>query len=201
MIVYVETNFVLELAFLQEESEVCSAIVELSETAQIDLIIPAYSLVEPYEALVRRSRRRRELSTRISEETRELSRSKPYNEITERARDITSVFINSGEEEKRRFEITLARILNCAEVVPLDSTIITDSISAQASFSLSPQDAIVYISVLNHLDQSPSGLKCFLNKNTKDFLNPDVLSRLESHECRLIPRFAQGLEYIRTDIG
>lgn len=201
MIVYVETNFVLELAFLQEESEVCSAIVELSETGQIDLIIPAYSLVEPYEALVRRSKRRRELSTRISEETRDLSRSRPYAEISERASEITSVLINSGEEEKRRFEMTLARILNCAEVVPLDSTIITDSISAQASFSLSPQDAIVYISVLNHLDQSPSGLKCFLNKNTKDFLNPDILSRLESHECRLIPRFAQGLEYIRTDIG
>lgn len=104
MIVYVESNFVLELAFLQEEFEACSAIVELSEANKIKLIVPAFSLVEPYEALIRRSRRRTELSRQLSEEGRELSRSRPYSEIAERTSEITSILISSGEEEKRRLD-------------------------------------------------------------------------------------------------
>ena len=107
MIVYVESNFVLELAFLQEEFEACNSILELSEAREIDLIVPAYSLLEPYEALVRRSRRRNELSIRLADETREMSRSRPYSEITERASEITSTLISSGEQEKRRLDSTV----------------------------------------------------------------------------------------------
>ena len=56
MIVYVESNFVLELALLQEEHDSCDAIIMLAETRDIELVVPAFSLAEPYEALVRRSR-------------------------------------------------------------------------------------------------------------------------------------------------
>ena len=37
MIVYVESNFVLELAFLQEEHDSCDAIIGLAETGRVEL--------------------------------------------------------------------------------------------------------------------------------------------------------------------
>ena len=61
MIVYVESNFVLELAFLQEEHESCLELLSLSEPGDICLVLPAFSIGEPYEAWVRRSKQRRGL--------------------------------------------------------------------------------------------------------------------------------------------
>jgi hypothetical protein len=43
MTVYVESNFVLEQALQQEQSESCDAIVNLAATGDISLVIPAFS--------------------------------------------------------------------------------------------------------------------------------------------------------------
>ncbi len=43
MRVYVETNFVLELALQQEQHAACEAILQLAEARQIALVLPAYS--------------------------------------------------------------------------------------------------------------------------------------------------------------
>lgn len=58
MNVYIESNFVLELAFLQEQSSSCEEILRLAEGEHIELVVPAYALIEPYETLVRRRRGR-----------------------------------------------------------------------------------------------------------------------------------------------
>jgi hypothetical protein len=116
MIVYVESNFVLELAFLQEEHESCEALISLAEAKDAQLVLPAFSIGEPYEAWVRRSKRRQELYNRLITETQELSRSKPYKESSKELRELTNLLIQSGEEEKHRLDETLDRILNIIEI-------------------------------------------------------------------------------------
>jgi hypothetical protein len=56
--IYVETNFVLELVFEQEQFKSCEEILLLSEQKLATLIIPAYSLAEPHEKLIRQARNR-----------------------------------------------------------------------------------------------------------------------------------------------
>ena len=58
MNVYVESNFVLELALLQEQSASGEAILRLGEEHRVHLVVPAYALVEPYETLARRHKQR-----------------------------------------------------------------------------------------------------------------------------------------------
>lgn len=41
---------------------------------------------------------------------------------------------------------------------------------------------------------------CFLNKNTKDFDNPDIVEELDRHHCKMLPRFDQGYDFIRRQI-
>ena len=53
MDIYVESNFVLELALLQEHHESCEKIIQLCEASKVKLILPAYTLVEPYETIMR----------------------------------------------------------------------------------------------------------------------------------------------------
>jgi predicted nucleic acid-binding protein len=193
----VESNFVLELAFLQEEYESCNHLIILAESHKIKLVVPAFSIAEPYDVLVRRSRQRTELNRRLADEMHELSRSRPYTEIVEQSREFTRILIQSGEEEKRRLDDALGRILEYAEVIPIGADTLKAAIQFQERLSLSPQDSVVYASVVNHLSSAPADLKCFLNKNSKDFVNPDIKEQLARYNCRLITKFADGLSYIQ----
>lgn len=198
MIVYVESNFVLEIAFAQEESESCDSILELAESGTIDLYVPAISISEPYEVILRRSRHRADLNRQLAVELKQLSRSRPYAQIVERSQEIVSLLVSSGQDEKVRLESTLSRILGCARVLPIDGTTLGSAIEFQNSLDLSPQDSMVYAAVVNHLNIAPMDDKCFLNRNSRDFLIPDIESQLASLGCRMIPNFAQGLEFIRS---
>ena len=197
---YVESNFVLEIAFVQEESEACESIVELAESGEIELLIPAISVSEPYEVILRRSRNRVELNRQLAVELGQLSRSRPYSQIVERSQEIVSVLLTSGEDEKLRLDAILGRILNCAEVIPIDGETLRSAIEYQSSLNLSPQDSQVYAAVVNHLNIPPAGEKCFLNRNSKDFLIPDIESQLAALQCVMIPRFNDGVGYIRNPL-
>src|SRR5262245_23253962 len=120
MIVYVESNFVLELAYLQEENESCDETLKLAEAGRIKLVLPAYSVGEPYEAWVSRSKQRRELHDRLLRELKELSRSKPYNEMPDEFQEITKTLVQSGDEEKERLDKAVSRILEIARVIPIE---------------------------------------------------------------------------------
>ena len=74
MNVYVESNFVLELAILQEQSENCNEILGLSSAKRVQLVVPAYSLAEPYETLARRQKRRLRKKEELDAEIRDISR-------------------------------------------------------------------------------------------------------------------------------
>lgn len=48
MIVYVESNFVLELALGQEQSASAEAILALAEAKKIELVVLGFALSEPF---------------------------------------------------------------------------------------------------------------------------------------------------------
>ena len=104
MIVYVESNFILELAFTQDEASSCEDVLGLAEAGAISLVLPAYSIAECYEALLRRSRDRSALRDRVAEEFRHLGRSQPYAQMVEGSSGVVSLLIRSGEEQKRHLE-------------------------------------------------------------------------------------------------
>ena len=198
MIVYIESNFVLELALLQEEHRSCDSIVSLAESRTIDLAIPAFSLFEPYEVWRRRTWERTELHERLIQEMGQLARTETYTKTVEELGDPASILVRSGNEDKRRLDLTLGRILDCAVVIPLQGETLRNAIHFQASLDLSPQDSVVYASVKTHVSGAPPGMKCFLNRDRKDFSIPDISEDLGRYDCRLITRFSDGLRYINS---
>ena len=79
MNIYVETNFVLEIAFEQEQCDSCEQILQLCEAEQNYRIIPAYSLGEAYETLHRQAGKRRALQESLDAELScSLSRTASY---------------------------------------------------------------------------------------------------------------------------
>ena len=148
---------------------------------------------------VRRSKQRRELRDQMRTAIRELSRSRPYQASSHEFQELTNLLLRSGEEEKRRLDEALDRILRTAEVIPIGLNTIRAAITLQKSRSLSPQDSIVYASILAHLaEASEEDLRCFITKNSKDFVNPDIENELGTHTCRLLTKFGDGLGYVRS---
>lgn len=201
MNVYVETNFVLELALVQEQQASCEGILQLNEARSVELMIPAYSLVEPYETLIRRHRQRKQMKADLDAEIGQLTRTATYSERLSGFQDLTALLIDSADEEAKRLEEVRRRLLATCDVIPLDTDCLNAAARYQEKHDLSPQDAMVYASVIGHLANSASGESCFLNRNSKDFDDPDIVEELVSHGCKLIPRFDDGLEHVRTEIA
>ena len=196
VIAYVESNYVLELAFLQEQHDACEELLQLAESGALDLVVPAYCIGEPYEKLARQAKRRAELHQALSREVREMKRSRAYAGVGESTDEFATLLIASGENERKRLEQVLQRLLKTAIVVPLDGDVLASAIEAQGEAGLSPQDAIVFASVMSHVGTS-DGEKVFLNRNTKDFLVPDVEEALSRHRCKLITSFTDGLGLVK----
>lgn len=201
MIVYVESNFVLELAFLQEQSEQAEEVAKLAESGDIQLVIPAYSCAEPYGRMFRRSTERKALLDRLTKEIKELSRSSPYTKIDDTARELTAILSESASDEKVRLDSVALRLVTLSRMIPLSSDVLQISIGYQDKFALDPQDAIVFASITNDLQTlEPSSEKLFVTRDN-DFLNPDVSDHLSSHNCKLFISFMKALDYIKSVLG
>jgi predicted nucleic acid-binding protein len=194
--VYVESNFVLELALLQEQQASCEEILRLSEAGKVHLIIPAYSITEPYETLVRRHRQRKRMKTELDVELRQLARTTTYAQRLSGFQNLTTLLIDSADEEAKRLDEIRERLLKTGEVIPLEVLTLTDATQYQRAHGLSPQDALVHAAVLSHLKQHGTTQSCFLNRNSKDFDDPDLVEELNAYNCKLLAQFDTGYQFI-----
>jgi predicted nucleic acid-binding protein len=198
--IYVETNFVLEIAFEQEQYPSCEKVLQLCETGQAQLIIPAYSLAEPHEKLVRQARNRKELQLSLDHELRQLSRKSSYADRIKNIQSISSLIVQSSQEEQNRFIQCRKRLLQIGEIVALTADILLAATTYETTYDLAPQDAIVYASVISHLQCSQPQPACFLNRNSKDFDIPEVVNELNQLNCRMIPRFDHGYSFLQSQL-
>ena len=114
MKVYVETNFVLEIAFLQEQHLSCNKILNLCEQQRIELILPAYSLVEPIQTLQRRQKKRRSIKKGFEEELDQITRSSSFSDQSDEFYRFTGLLTQSADEDIKNFEFVRTRLLNSA---------------------------------------------------------------------------------------
>lgn len=201
MKIYIETNFVLELTFEQEQCKSCESILEACEAKDVELIIPAYSLAEPHEKLIRQARDRRGLRQSLEIELRQLSRNSSYRQRIQSIQDISSLILQSNEEEKQRFSYYRERILEAGNIISLTSEILCQAALYEVDCNLSPQDALVYASVMSHLENDSQKVSCFLNRNFKDFDSPDITEVLKSLNCVMIPNFNNGYKFIQSRLS
>ena len=119
MMVLVETNFVLELVFARDNFASCGELIEMARRGTIDLLLPAYSMVEPNEALIRRRKARRQAHESFARELRELRRSTSFQQpASELMRLIELVVeVNETEQQGLRSVLALHRVDDGLDVV------------------------------------------------------------------------------------
>ena len=197
MKVYVESNFVLEIALRQEQHLSCEGIFRLCESAAIQLAIPSYSLIEPYETLIRHHQQRKRIKTDLDNEFQQIARTASYSQRLQGFQDLTVLLIDSADEEVKGLERVCEQLLKIAKIIPLQAKTLAAAMHYQRKHDLKPQDAVVYASVLEDLNSATPARSCFLNRNSKDFDDPDIVEELAKKNCKLLPRFDSGYDYIQ----
>jgi predicted nucleic acid-binding protein len=198
--VYVESNFILELALSQEQADACDQILGRAESRSIELVVPAFSLAEPYHTLGGRHIQRQELAERLGRELLQLSRSAPLVEQTNAHRPAVDFLTRVGEEEAVRHRSTLERLIQSARLLPLDRATVERSWVLAARHDLRGPDAIVLASVLQDLEGTDGDEKLFLNRNVKDFDDPDIVELLAARACSLLPSFTSGVGRLEASL-
>jgi len=195
--VFVESNFVLELALSQAQSGACAELLDLAEAGTIELVLPAFSLAEPYHTLGGRSVQRRELADRLDSELKQLSRTATLTAESSQHHAAVAFLAKVNEEEVRRHEDASRRLIEHTRLLPLNGDALRHSWSLTADHDMSGPDAVVLASILLDLSEGEAE-SLFLNRNAKDFEYPDVLALLRSRGCRLITSFVDGLARIKA---
>ncbi len=201
MNIYVETNFVLELAFVQEQHESCEKILGLCEAGSALLILPAFCIAESYENLIRRMNKRKQKANDLAQELRELARSKPYKNEADAFARITDLMVQSSQEEDQRLIAVLERLLKIADIIPLQAKVVLDAAKHRTTFDLEPQDSIIYASVLSRLESAKGVKSCFINRDRKGFDDPDIEERFANLGCKMLFTFLDGYSYVQHNIG
>ena len=199
MIVYVESNFVLELVLSQEQSLACEALVALADEGAIELAIPSYAFLEPEEKLVRRGRERKRLSDSLANELNQLTRSSHLSGVVTGLNDVPDVLLFASHEEQRRADEERLRLLGASTVLSVDGFVVREAFELSQRLRLSLPDATMLASVLADLRRHPGTAACFLNRNAKDFSDPDIVSMLADLGCSAIFSFVDGLNYVRHE--
>ena len=184
MNIYVETNFVLEIALAQEQHQACEDILALCLADQAQLLIPAFSIAEPHQTLRRRHSQRRQTKYELDRELVQLARTARYARALSGSQSLVDLLIDSTGEEVSQLEATRAQLIEIATILPLKAEILRASAPKQAEYDLSPEDAIVYATVLLHLKDRPPEQSCFLNRNIRDFYDPDLVAELRQYDAR-----------------
>ena len=200
MNVYVESNFVLELALLPEEHASCEEILNLCDGKRAQLVVPAFALVEPYVTLTRRQKKRTKIKGKLDTELRQIARSADQKDRLRGFQDLTALLINVVDEETKRLKEVHFRLTEAAQIVPLDASILAAAIRYQGADRLSAQDAVIYSTVLSHLQATEPAQSCFLSRNSKDFSDQDIVDELRGFNCKYLPRFKTGYQFILHSI-
>jgi len=195
MNVLVETNFVLELIFQRDHFAICQQLMQMAEKNDIKLSLPAYSIVEPYESIIRRRKSRRKTYDALSRELADITRSMPFEEKANELAQLTGLLLQVGEVEQNEARTLISRLLKLATLIDLDTTILQDALSVQESLSLGPQDAVVFASIMSKVD-ADGAPSCFITKNSKDFSDPVIVDQFEQRSCKLFFDFERAFNYI-----
>jgi len=200
MNIYVESNFVLEHALEQEQSESCQRLIDLASVGSVRLIIPAFSLAEPYIALMHKASERAKVSRDLERQLSELRRSKPYRQSFLSFNEILGVLRRRALSEGASLQRALDTLLQTAEVIPLHADMFRRAEEIPVAVRMSMQDSIVLASVVWRLADTRPAESCFLNRNTEDFDGPTIRDILNELGCKLFTRFDHAVQYIEAHL-
>jgi predicted nucleic acid-binding protein len=200
MIVYVESNFCLELAFQQEEEAAAEEILALAEAGRVELVFPQFAVCEPFSTLNRYANERRAFLDQLNRQLSALNRSVTQQAVVAGTQPLVATLARIGQDQTARLKSVVRRMLVCGRSIPLTAPLFASALQLEDDFALSPQDAIVAASVLGDLRGrgAAADSHAFLSRNSNDF--GPMKAEFAAAGCRYVSRFDHGLRFIHSKV-
>ena len=201
MTIYVESNFILEIALGQEESNHATELLSKAEHGDIVLAFPSFALSEPFATISQRDRRRKTVIASMTELFKDLDRSTPNRHVAKSLNPVMEQLRSVYQSEITHLESTVKRLLQVGRQIELDSEIYRAALENETKYDLSPQDSIIYTSIVRDLSVSVrTDRSCFMSRNVKDFGDSDIRAELASYCCQYEESYEAGVLLVRKGI-
>lgn len=200
MDVFVESNFILELAFLQGQHLACERILAGALAGRYRLLVPQYALTEVFQTLRHRSNERAEQQSFFQREIEQHRRETDADlvDTDNLVRLLNNLLTERTAAQTTRLYAATAQLASVAPGPALTAEVLEEAQTVQTRHGLSPQDALVYASVLAGLRLLPiDSPKLFITRNPRDFEQLLIIEELRASRCHLMSNFqgaAQRLE-------
>jgi predicted nucleic acid-binding protein len=187
---YVESNFVLEIALGQEQAAAAEKLLDAAETGEIEIAIPGFSLSEPFSRVTRTNRERSRIASQFDDHVNQMARSAPHHSEVKSLREIPSLVATIIRRETDLLIHTIERILAVSRQLNLNLETFNNAMTLRKTSGMTPEDAIVIELVIADLLHNPSNQRhLFANRNRKDFSEPAIASSLSNLGCDLVWSF------------
>jgi len=199
MIVYVESNFVLEVVLDQEQAAAASELIHLAEQNRARLAIPAFAVVEPLWTLHRMWSERDSLWDKLVADLRQVKRSAGRRAFADSLLLGIETLRTASDEQMDAYQSLVARLTAAAEIIPLNDSILRMIAAIQSRYELDRLDTVVLASILHHLatDDKVTDFsvdKVFVTRDRAAFSGDDVRKELNGLGCRPMFSFVALLQ-------
>jgi predicted nucleic acid-binding protein len=189
---YVESNFILEIALGQAELAPAERLVAAAESGHIQIAIPAFALSEPFSRVTKRIRDRNAFIQQLNSHLGQLSRSSPHRAEVAALGNIPDFVKRINDREADRLTETIARLLPTVRSLALDHSSFRMARGFQTRLDLAIEDAIMLATILADLASSQSDTHIFANRNRRHFDNPFIVDELKDFGCDLTWTFEEA---------
>lgn len=201
MLLYVESNFVLELVFDQEQRTYIEQILAVAEQGRVHLRLPALTLFEPFYRVTSHVKRRSELCRLLDEELRHLARSSadPLRAAEASVADSIRALDNASLVEYDRLYETFDRMLAAAQILSLTPTTYFRARSYQVDYDLDFPDAVIAASVIEDLErhQAAAAFVC----RDRALTHGIVRAEFEKRRCVVLTNFERAAHFVTRPKG
>lgn len=200
--VYIETNFLLNIAKKQEESFYSSKILRLAKNKKIILILPIYCIPESYSALFRKHELFRKLKRRAITVLDDINRSRLHKPIYEVYKNLPTEIAVIIQREVNRLDKVITEVWKSAKILNSSSEIHKKGIVFRTTLDLQHEmDAAIFSTIENDLKTTKSSAeKIFLTADEK-MLTPELIKLLSQRNCTCFHSFMKAYKFIENRIG
>lgn len=186
----VETNFVNGLVLERDGAEVAQAaqtVVRLAREGDIDLVLPAFSLMEAEFTFRSASKGRNRKVQEFLNDERELGRSLISQDAKREYEAFRVAYLEVSRRESARYDAFYTQAVESFTLAPLDQAVLAHAPDLVERFDVSLADAVVFASCLSYLEQRPAdGLRMFLTQDRQGFDKEGIREELRGRGAELI---------------
>jgi predicted nucleic acid-binding protein len=198
VIVYVETNFILELALFQEQSGSVEEMLRRAARGEDHLRFSTLAVAEAISKLGRRPVERGEFLQRLQAESHQLQRSRPLQALAKSITDVAKEIGALARVESDQLEAVLMTIFRVGQVIEMDRSVLDLARAYTRDYDLSLTDAIVHASTISDLSVTPRDPpKLFTSRDARAFTTPSLQDELATYGCDCILNFDHALARLK----